>query len=571
MRGYWKDTILTWSFVAVESALEILVAFFLQYLMKAVELNQVNDIFMWAGILTGMALVACLFGIAAGYYASSAACGFGKNMREAMYIKVQDYSFANIDKFSASSIVTRMTTDVTNVQQSFMMIIRMVIRAPLMIVFAMTMAFVTAPSLAWIFLIITPILLVILISIATFAHPIFVKIFDTYDDLNESVQENVDGIRAVKSFDRKAYHETSFNRVSEFIYRNFIKAEKILSFNGPVMNISVYISMVLIAVLGANAIISSGNTTLQINALTTLFTYVMMIMMALMMISMLYVQIIISRNSAERIVEIVVEKSDITSPENPVMEVKDGSIDFNDVSFAYVKDKRVLEHIDLHFKEGQSIGIIGPTGSSKTTLISLIARLFDPVEGEVKVGGIDVKDYDLKTLRDAVSVVLQKNTLFTGTIRDNLKWGNHDATDEELWKACDLAQASEFLKRFPKGLDTQIVEGGTNVSGGQKQRLCIARALLKNPKILILDDSTSACDTHTDALIRSALMNELPKLTKLIIAQRVLSIMDCDEIIVMDVGGEMLDSGTHQELMERCPVYSELYESQIGGGDFDAN
>lgn len=571
MRGYWKDTILTWSFVAVESALEILVAFFLQYLMKAVELNQVNDIFMWAGILTGMALVACLFGIAAGYYASSASCGFGKNMREAMYIKVQDYSFANIDKFSASSIVTRMTTDVTNVQQSFMMIIRMVIRAPLMIVFAMTMAFVTAPSLAWIFLIITPILLVILISIATFAHPIFVKIFDTYDDLNESVQENVDGIRAVKSFDRKAYHETSFNRVSEFIYRNFIKAEKILSFNGPVMNISVYTSMVLIAVLGANAIISSGNTTLQINALTTLFTYVMMIMMALMMISMLYVQIIISRNSAERIVEIVVEKSDITSPENPVMEVKDGSIDFDDVSFAYVKDKRVLEHIDLHFKEGQSIGIIGPTGSSKTTLISLIARLFDPVEGEVKVGGIDVKDYDLKTLRDAVSVVLQKNTLFTGTIRDNLKWGNHDATDEELWKACDLAQASEFLKRFPKGLDTQIVEGGTNVSGGQKQRLCIARALLKNPKILILDDSTSACDTHTDALIRSALMNELPKLTKLIIAQRVLSIMDCDEIIVMDVGGEMLDSGTHQELMERCPVYSELYESQIGGGDFDAN
>lgn len=574
IHGYWKDVSLTWGSVLLESFLEILVAFFLQYLLQAVENGNANGIYLWSGIIALMALVAAFCGISAGYWASSASAGFGKNLRDAMFVKIQDYSFKNIDKFSPSSIVTRTTTDVTNVQFAFMMIIRTVIRAPFMMIFALIMCFVTAPQLAWIFLIIIPVLFFFLIFIASSAHKIFIEIFNTYDELNESVEEDVDGIRVVKSFDRKEYHKNAFNKISDFIYTNYIKVEKKLAFNGPIMNVAIYASMVLISYLGSKAIVNSANTSLRIDQLTTLFTFVMMILMSLMMVSMVYVMITIARNSAERILEIIAEKPDIVSPENPVKEIKNGDVDFDHVSFGYVPGKYVLEDIDLHFKQGETVGIIGPTGSSKSTLVSLIARLYDADKGSVRVGDIDVKKYDLKALRDAVAVVLQKNVLFTGTIRDNLKWGNQKATDEEIWKACDLAQASEFLKNekvFPQGLDTPIVEGGTNVSGGQKQRLCIARALLKNPKILILDDSTSACDTHTDALIREGLAKTRPDGTKFIIAQRVLSIKDCDTILVLDTGGKIVDMGSNDELMNRCSVYKELYESQLGGGDFDVH
>ncbi len=571
IKQYRKDVYLTWGMVFMETILEILVAYFMSFLLKSISNKDLGQLLIWCGALALMAVAAAYFGIMAGYFASSASAGFGKNLRDEMFVKIQDYSFKNIDKFSPASIVTRTTTDVTNVQFSFMMIIRTVIRAPFMMVFAMIMCFVMAPKLAWIFLILVPVILFILMYLSKKVHPTFVKIFDTYDELNESVEEDVDGIRVVKSFDRKKYHTDQFDAVSNGIYRNFIKAERIMSFNNPVLNIAIWAAMILISVLGAHLITSTNGSELGVENLSSLFTYVMQILMSLMMVSMVYVMIIIARNSAERIVEIIEEVPDIKNKENPVMEVKNGDVDFNDVSFGYVKNKYVLEHVDLHFKQGDTIGIIGPTGSSKTSLISLMARLYDVSEGEVKIGGVNVKDYDLKTLRDAVSVVLQKNVLFTGTIRENLKWGNENATDEEIWKACDLAQASEFLHTFPQGLDTMIVEGGGNVSGGQKQRLCIARALLKDPKILILDDSTSACDTHTDALIREGLANTKPDVTKFIIAQRVLSIKDCKTIIVLETGGKIVDIGSNDELMERCSVYRELYESQLGGGDFDVN
>ena len=488
-----------------------------------------------------------------------------------MYDHIQDYSFKNIDKFSPSSIVTRTTTDITNVQNAFMMTIRMVIRAPLLMIFALIMCFITEWRLAWIFLIIIPILLFLLLFIAKKVHPTFVKIFDTYDALNETVEEDLDGIRIVKAFNREKVQTERFHSVSEFIYRNFIYAEKILSFNSPIMNTAIYGAMIGISYLGSRLIINHQGEAhaFTVGGLSTLITYIMLIMMSLMMISMVYVQIIISKNSTERIVEIIEEVPDIVTPENAVMEVKDGSVDYDGVSFCYHEGKEVLSDIDLHIHSGTMVGIIGGTGSSKTTLVSLMARLYDATKGDVKIGGVNIKDYDLKTLRDNVAVVLQKNTLFTGTIRSNLLWGKEDATDEEIMKACDLAQCTEFLSRFPQGLDTPIAQGGTNVSGGQKQRLCIARALLKNPKVLILDDSTSACDTHTDALIREALQTTKKDVTKFIIAQRVLSIKDCDLILVMDKG-RIVARGNHDELMENCSVYRELYESQLGGGDFDA-
>lgn len=576
VKQYKKDVFLTWAIVFAESALEILIAFFIQFLMNAINAQSTSGIVMWSLIMAAMAILAAFCGIMAGYYASSASAGFGKNLREEMFIKIQSYSFKNIDKFSPASIVTRTTTDVTNVQFSFMMIIRTVVRAPFMMIFALIMCFIMAPKLAWIFLIIIPVLLFILLLIASQAHKLFVKIFNTYDELNESVEEDVDGIRVVKSFDRKEYHTSSFKSVSNDIYKNFIKAESILSFNNPVMCLAIWAAMILISILGATIITKNVSPDgipleLSVTSLSSLFTYVMMILMSLMMVSMVYVMITIARNSAERIVEIIYEEPDIKNGENPIMEVKSGDVDFDNVSFGYVENKYVLEDINLHFKQGQTVGIIGPTGSSKTSLVSLMARLYDANVGSVKIGGVDVKDYDLKVLRDSVAVVLQKNVLFTGTIRDNLKWGNLNATDEEIWKACDLAQASEFLHRFPEGLDTIISEGGTNVSGGQKQRLCIARALLKNPRILILDDSTSACDTHTDSLIREGLANTRPDVTKFIIAQRVLSIKDCDVIIVLETGGKIVAMGNHDDLMKNCSVYNELYESQLGGGDFDVH
>ena len=583
IKGFWKDAILTWGCVILETALEILIAFFIQFLLEQVRINNINGIILWACIIAGMAVLAAVLGVLAGYWASSASAGFGRNLRQSMFEKVQDYSFKNIDKFSPSSIVTRTTTDVTNVQFSFMMTIRMVLRAPLMMLFALIMCFIMAPGLAWIFLIIIPLVLFVLLFIASKAHRRFVLIFNTYDDLNESVEEDVDGIRVVKSFDRKSYHVSHFNKVSDFIYKNYVANERLLSFNNPFMNFAIFTAMILISILGSKIITSNvevvnslngliaSPVNLTVESLSSLFTYVMMIFMALMMVSMVYVMITIARNSAERIVEILDEVPDIRNNDHPIMEVPNGNVDFNHVSFGYAPGKYVLNDVDLHFKEGETVGIIGPTGSSKTSLVSLMARLYDVNEGDVQIGGIDVRDYDIKTLRDAVSVVLQKNVLFTGTIRDNLKWGNENASDEEIWAACDLAQASEFLHTFPKGLDTPITEGGTNVSGGQKQRLCIARALLKNPKILILDDSTSACDTHTDSLIREGLAKTKPNVTKFIIAQRVLSIKDCDTILVLESGGKIVDKGNNDELMKRCSVYKELYESQLGGGDFDVH
>ena len=573
---YWKDTVFTWLSVFIEVICEVGVVFMMQFLIDEVkaingESTQLKLIAVYSGGIALLAIIAAITGILAGYFAASASAGFGKNLRKAMYDRIQDYSFKNIDKFSTSSIVTRTTTDVTNVQNAFMMSIRMVIRAPLLMTFALIMCFVTQWRLAWIFLVIIPVILFLLLYISKKVHPTFVKIFDTYDALNETVEEDVDGIRIVKAFNREKVQSNKFRSVSDFIYKNFIYAEKLLSFNSPIMNTAVYGAMIGISYLGARLIISTNNTEhpFTVGGLSTLLTYIMMIMMSLMMISMVYVQIIISKNSTERIVEIIEEVPDIQSPENAIKEVKDGSVDFDNVSFCYHEGKDVLSDIDLHIRSGSMVGIIGSTGSSKTTLVSLMARLYDASKGEVKVGGVNVKEYDLKTLRDKVAVVLQKNTLFTGTIRSNLLWGKEDATDEEIYKACELAQCNEFLSRFPKGLDTEIAQGGTNVSGGQKQRLCIARALLKDPKILILDDSTSACDTHTDSLIREGLQTTKKDVTKFIIAQRVLSIKDCDLILVMDKG-RIIARGNNDELMQNCSVYRELYESQLGGGDFDA-
>lgn len=574
--SYWKDTVFTWLSVFVEVISEVGVVFMMQFLIDEVkaitgESTQLKLIAIYSAGIALLAIIAAIMGVTAGYFAASASAGFGKNLRKAMYDRIQDYSFKNIDKFSTSSIVTRTTTDVTNVQNAFMMTIRMVIRAPFLMTFALIMCFVTQWRLAWIFLIIIPVILFLLLFIAKKVHPTFVKIFDTYDALNETVEEDVDGIRIVKAFNREKVQSDKFRSVSDFIYKNFIYAEKMLSFNSPIMNTAVFGAMIGISYLGARLIIETSGSEhpFTVGGLSTLITYIMMIMMALMMISMVYVQIIISKNSTERIVEIIEEVPDIQSPENAAKEVKDGSVDFDNVSFCYHEGKDVLSDIDLHVKSGSMVGIIGSTGSSKTTLVSLMARLYDATKGSVLVGGVNVKDYDLKTLRDKVAVVLQKNTLFTGTIRSNLLWGKEDATDEELDKACELAQCNEFLSRFPKGLDTEIAQGGTNVSGGQKQRLCIARALLKDPKILILDDSTSACDTHTDSLIREGLQTTKKDVTKFIIAQRVLSIKDCDLILVMDKG-RIVARGNNDELMQNCSVYRELYESQLGGGDFDA-
>jgi ATP-binding cassette subfamily B multidrug efflux pump len=570
IKQYWKDTLWTWLFVLMESVCEVLVVFYMSDLIDNVKSTNLNGIYFYAGVIAILALIAVATGILAGITSASASAGFGKNLREAMYIQIQKYSFRDIDKFSTSSIVTRTTTDVTNVQNAYLQSIRAVIRAPFMMIFALIMCFVIEPKLAWIFVVIIPIVLVGLFFLAYKVHPTFVKVFETYDTLNQVVEENVDGIRVVKSFNREDQEKKKFHVISDFIYKNFVHAEKLMALNGPFMNLAVYGAIIAIAYFGGELIVSSGGTELTVGGMSSLITFVMVIMMALMLVSMVFVMIIIARNSAERIVEIIDEQPDIVSPENGVKAVADGSVDFDHVYYAYNGDKYVLKDINLHFKSGETIGILGSTGAGKTTLVSLIARLYDPSKGEVKVGGVSVKDYDLVPLRDSVAVVLQKNTLFTGTIKDNLLWGNAQASDEEIQKACDLAQVTPFLKDLPDGLATQLDEGGTNVSGGQKQRLCIARALLKNPKILILDDSTSACDTHTDALIREGLSTERQDITKFIIAQRVLSVKDCDTILVMNEG-EIVGQGKSDELMVSCPVYKELYQSQLGGGDFDAS
>lgn len=577
MKGCWHSVFCAWIFVVVEVALEVLIPFMSQYLIDTIQVASgeaidIGKLTMYASIMAGMAVVSCFAGIFAGFFAATAAARFGRNLRQAMYYKVQEFSFANIDKFSSASLVTRMTTDVTNVQFSLQMIVRTVVRAPLMLIFAMIMTAVINPQLSLIFLCVLPVLAAVLFGIAIGTHPIFVRIFNAYDDLNASVQENLSGIRVVKSFAREEYEKKKFGRISYFIYRSFVKAERILAFNSPAMQLAIYTSILLVSWFGANIIIQNGNGgTFTTGSLTSMFTYTMQILNALMFVSMAFVMITISRNSSERIVEVLLEEPSLVSPENALTEVPNGAVDFDHVNFRYFKDgeKDVLHDIDIHIPSGSTVGIIGATGSSKTTLISMIARLYDVNEGSVKVGGHDVREYDLKVLRDSVAVVLQKNVLFSGTIKSNLLWGNENATDEEIEHACKLACADEFIQTFPLKYESPIEQGGTNVSGGQKQRLCIARALLKKPKILILDDSTSAVDTATDAKIRKAFAEEIPDTTKFIVAQRLLSIKDCDQIIIMD-DGKILDMGTNDELMARSEVYREIYETQLGGGDFDA-
>lgn len=517
-------------------------------------------------ILIALAGLSLMFGALAGVHCSRASCGFAKNLRDALFQSSQEFSFENIDKFSTSSLVTRLTTDVTNVQQSFMMIIRTAIRSPFMFIFSIIMAFSVGGKMAWIFVIVVPILLFTLIMVARSAMPIFKKVFKKYDTLNGSIQENVQGMRVVKSFVREEHEAEKFNRASDDVRADFTRAEKILALNNPVMQLCMYSLMVGILFFGSRILISSGGQAFEIGNFSTLLTYGMQMLMSLMMISMIFVMLTMSAESMRRICEVLDEKPTIKNPENPVYSVENGSIEFKNVSFKYAQraEKFALNNINLEIKSGQTVGIIGGTGSAKSTLISLIPRLYDTTEGEVLVGGINVKEYDVVSLRDAVSVVLQKNVLFSGTIKENLRWGNENATDEEMKHACQLACADEFIEKFPDKYDTYIEQGGSNVSGGQKQRLCIARALLKKPKILILDDSTSAVDTRTDALIRKAMREEIPDTTKLIIAQRISSVENADVIIILD-DGKINAIGNHDSLLKDNEIYREIYTSQTKG------
>lgn len=566
IREYKKVTILTPIYMVLEVVMEMIIPFLLAKLIDdGITQSNINVILKIGIELLIVAFLALFFGVQSGRKAATASAGFAKNLRQDMYEKVQKYSFFNIDKFSTSSIVTRLTTDVTNVQQAFMMIIKGAVRSPLTIIFAMIMSFTINAKIALIFLISSLILGGLLIFIAKTAHPIFEKVFNTYDKLNNVVQENVKGIRVVKSFVKEETEINKFEEVSKSIYKDFSKAEIILALNNPLMQFTIYTCITLISWLGAKFIVGGTLTT---GELTSLITYAMQILSSLMLLSMIFVTITMAVESSRRIIEILEEVPDLENPKNPIMQVKDGAIEFKNVSFSYVRDKKklCLKDINLKIEAGQTIGIIGGTGSSKSTLVQLIPRLYDVTEGVLKVGGINVKKYDIKTLRDAVSMVLQKNELFSGTIRENLRWGNKNATDEEIINACKLAQADEFINSFPDKYDTYIEEGGTNVSGGQKQRLCIARAILKKPKILILDDSTSAVDTKTDSLIRKAFAEEIPNTTKIIIAQRVASIQDSDQIIVLD-NGKINGIGTHEELLKSNSIYQEVYYSQIKGGE----
>lgn len=561
---YKKDSLLAPVTVAIEVFFEVLIPFFMAELIdKGINTGDMTEILKYGALLVVLAMAALGFGILSGHFAAVASAGFAKNLRKRMYYKVQDFSFLNIDHFSTSSLVTRMTTDITNVQNAYQMIIRVAVRSPIMLVSAFIMAFKVNRELATIYLWVIPILGVALAFIMTHVHPIFVRVFKTYDKLNNVVQENVHGIRVVKSFVRENFEEEKFKTISSSIYRDFTKAEKMIAFNGPIMQTCVYACMILISWFGANQIVSGSMTT---GELTSMFTYTMQILMNLMMLSMIFVMTIMSKASVERINEVLIEVPDISNPQNPVTKVSDGSIDFDHVSFSYSQnpDKLCLKDIDLHIKSGETIGIIGGTGSAKSSLVQLIPRLYDITSGTLKVGGVDVRDYDMEVLRDAVSMVLQKNVLFSGTIKENLRWGNKNATDEELIHACQLSQADDFIQTFPDKYDTYIEQGGSNVSGGQKQRICIARALLKKPAILILDDSTSAVDTKTDAMIQKAFIEEIPDTTKLIIAQRISSVQNADRIIVMD-NGRIADVGTHEELLVSSKIYQEVYNSQVKG------
>lgn len=565
IREYKKDAILSPLYVLVESLLDVAIPFVMAGLIdKGIEAGNMSMILRYGAILVGFALVALTFGALSGRSCARATAGFARNLRHDMFHHLQVYSFSNIDKFSSAGLVTRLTTDVSNVQNAFMMIIRALIRCPAMLIFAMVMSFRINHDISLIFLAVIPILGVGLYLIIKHVHPVFERVFKTYDRLNGVVQENLSGIRVVKNFVREDHEIEKFDTISGTIYKDFSLAERILVLNSPLMQGCVYACMILVSWLGAKQIVIGNMST---GNLMSFFTYIMQILSSLMMLSMVFVMITMSRASAERIVEVLDEESDITNCDNPVYEVKDGSVEFTDVSFSYAKrpDKTVLDDIDLIIPSGQTVGIIGGTGSSKSSLVQLIPRLYDVTGGCVKVGGIDVRNYALQTLRHNVAMVLQKNTLFSGTIKENLRWGNPDATDEELVHACRLAQADDFIRTFPDGYDTYIEQGGTNVSGGQKQRLCIARAILRKPKILILDDSTSAVDTKTDALIRQAFREEIPNTTKIIIAQRISSVMDADQIVVMD-NGRINACGTHEELLANNEIYREVYESQQKGG-----
>lgn len=565
IREYKKDSILSPLYVLVESLLDVAIPFVMAGLIdKGIEAGNMSMILQYGAILVGFALVALTFGALSGRSCARATAGFARNLRHDMFHHLQVYSFSNIDKFSSAGLVTRLTTDVSNVQNAFMMIIRTLIRCPAMLIFAMVMSFRINHDISLIFLAVIPILGVGLYLIIKHVHPVFERVFKTYDRLNGVVQENLSGIRVVKNFVREDHEIEKFDTISGTIYKDFSLAERILALNSPLMQGCVYACMILVSWLGAKQIVIGNMST---GNLMSFFTYIMQILSSLMMLSMVFVMITMSCASAERIVEVLDEESDITNCDNPVYEVKDGSVEFTDVSFSYAKrpDKTVLDDIDLIIPSGQTVGIIGGTGSSKSSLVQLIPRLYDVTGGCVKVGGVDVRNYDLQTLRHNVAMVLQKNTLFSGTIKENLRWGNPDATDEELVHACRLAQADDFISTFPDGYDTYIEQGGTNVSGGQKQRLCIARAILRKPKILILDDSTSAVDTKTDALIRQAFREEIPNTTKIIIAQRISSVMDADQIVVMD-NGRINACGTHEELLANNEIYREVYESQQKGG-----
>lgn len=562
VKEYTLDAFLTPLFVVAESVLEVLIPYKMADLVDfGIELGDLNYVIKIGVMLLVFSIMSLVAGALSGFFASRASAGFAKNLREALYNKVQDYSFSNVDKFSTSSLVTRMTTDVSNVQNAFQMIIRIAVRAPVMLVTAMIMAFKVNASLALVFVAVVPVLAIGLAYISIKAHPIFETVFKTYDKLNNVVQENVRGIRVVKSFVREDHEIEKFESVSNKIAKYFIKAEKLLACNGPLMQFCVYACMLMISWFGAKLVVGG---TIKTGNIMSMFTYITQILMSLMMISMILVNIVLSRASARRIIEVLDEVSDIHNPKNPVYEVKDGSVTFENVNFSYAKDpdKLCLKNVNINIKSGETIGIIGGTGSSKSSLVQLIPRLYDVTSGSIKVGGVDVRDYDIDTLRNGVAMVLQKNVLFSGTIKENLRWGDENATDEEIERVCKLAQADEFIQTFPDKYDTYIEQGGSNVSGGQRQRLCIARALLKKPKILILDDSTSAVDTRTDALLRKAFAEEIPQTTKFIIAQRISSIQDADKIIILNEGN-VVDVGTHDELIQRNEIYQEVYYSQI--------
>lgn len=571
VREYKKASLQAPVLVSLEVVMECIIPFIISKLVNEIKAGcELSVIIRYGVVLIVMATLSLIFGIGAGNACSTASCGFAKNIRKDMFYNIQNFSFANIDKFSTSSLVTRLTTDISNVQMAYMMIVRIAIRCPLMLVFAFVMAFIMGGKMAVIFLFVIPVLAVGLGLVIRSAMPLFKKVFRKYDRLNASIQENIKGMRVVKSYVREDFEQQKFAAAAEDVCMDFTKAEKILAFNNPLMQFCLYSVMIFVLYFGSYTIITSKGLDLDVGQFSALLTYNFQILSSLMMLSMVFVMITMASESARRIVEVLDEKSTLSNPENPVYEVKDGSIDFDGVSFKYSEkaDKMALADIDLHIKSGQTIGIIGGTGSSKSSLIQLISRLYDATEGVVKVGGRNVREYDLDTLRNQVAVVLQKNVLFSGTIKENLRWGDKNATDEEMKAACELAQADEFIMRLPKQYDTYIEQGGSNVSGGQKQRLCIARALLKKPKVLILDDSTSAVDTRTDSLIRKGFKEYIPETTKIIIAQRISSVQEADRIIVMD-GGRIVDAGTHDELMKSCEIYQEVYESQNKAGDQD--